>query len=402
MAIDPRIALAGTPLNIGQRFGQNIQNLQQIDLLNQRRQQAPIQQQLLEMQSQLAQAQQPGLIQQAELAASPTAQAISAQQQATQFDVSSAQGLKPFLDADDRLGAIAQLTRQRQNAIDFNLPQAEIDEINQAIQVANQPEGIQRLKQVTDSFLQSSGVLPRQQVSVSQIERDKLIEQAKGDHESIETMAAKVALGIAPRASISAQERIAEDPSLAGKVAKSQSNITGSKEEARLNAQLKLEPEIATAVDTAKRAVKDAADQAAKERTNQGALNVYEVGIRNLAGALGRTTTGPIASVFTSLTDSARTAEGARAIMLPILKQMFRTAGEGTFTDKDQELLEAMLPTRQDRTASIKSKLTMLDAAVRAKLGVQLVTGGTDILDTTDLSKLSLEELIELRGRGGQ
>ena len=43
MAIDSRIALNLQPLNVGQRFGQNIQNLQQVDLLNQRRDIAPLQ-----------------------------------------------------------------------------------------------------------------------------------------------------------------------------------------------------------------------------------------------------------------------------------------------------------------------------------------------------------------------
>jgi len=98
-------------------------------------------------------------------------------------------------------------------------------------------------------------------------------------------------------------------------------------------------------------------------------LQIYNVGIRNLAESLDKTITGPIASIFTGLTDSARTADGAKAIMLPVLKQMFRESGEGTFTDKDQEVLEGMIPTRKDNPATSKAKLEMIDAIVQTKLG---------------------------------
>lgn len=61
-------------------------------------------------------------------------------------------------------------------------------------------------------------------------------------------------------------------------------------------------------------------------------------------------------------------AEGSVAAMAPVLKQLFRTAGEGTFTDKDQQLLVSMLPTRTDTPAARQFKMTNIDNIVRAKL----------------------------------
>lgn len=54
--------------------------------------------------------------------------------------------------------------------------------------------------------------------------------------------------------------------------------------------------------------------------------------------------------------------------MAPVLKQLFRTAGEGTFSDSDQKLLVSMLPSRMDTPAAAKSKMQNIDAIVRAKL----------------------------------
>jgi hypothetical protein len=56
--------------------------------------------------------------------------------------------------------------------------------------------------------------------------------------------------------------------------------------------------------------------------------------------------------------------------MAPVLKQLFRSSGEGTFTDKDQDLLMEMLPTRKDKPEARAAKLANIDAIVRAKLGM--------------------------------
>lgn len=120
----------------------------------------------------------------------------------------------------------------------------------------------------------------------------------------------------------------------------------------------------------AKEGAKAAAGAAETERSNSAAYSAYETGMRGLAESLGKTTTGPVAGLLPAFSDEQRIADGAIAAMAPILKQMFRSAGEGTFTDNDQKLLMDMIPTRQDGPAVQRAKFSNIDSIVRAKLGV--------------------------------
>ena len=150
MAIDSRIALAGTPLNIGQRFGQNIQNLQQVDLLNQRRDLAPLQLQQAQRANELGIAQQPAQLQAAEFAASSESQQINRQEQVQQFATQSAQALKPLLDAGDVAGATRILQGMKSRAAELQLDTTELDnDINQL----QTPQGLRSLIQETNSAL---------------------------------------------------------------------------------------------------------------------------------------------------------------------------------------------------------------------------------------------------------
>lgn len=63
--------------------------------------------------------------------------------------------------------------------------------------------------------------------------------------------AGRIALGLEPRAGISAQERIAGDPELTSQVAGSQAQITAAREEAKLEKELELIPDIKSAIKTA-------------------------------------------------------------------------------------------------------------------------------------------------------
>jgi hypothetical protein len=94
---------------------------------------------------------------------------------------------------------------------------------------------------------------------------------------------------------------------------------------------------------------------------------MYDTAMSGLTEALGGTVTGPVAGWLPALTTNQQVAEGSVAAMAPILKQLFRGAGEGTFTDKDQELLIAMLPTRKDTPEARIIKVQNIDAIVRAK-----------------------------------
>lgn len=100
------------------------------------------------------------------------------------------------------------------------------------------------------------------------------------------------------------------------------------------------------------------------------AWSMYQEARKGLTGALAGTETGPIIGRAPSFTAAQQTAEGAVSAMAPVLKQIFRVAGEGTFTDKDQELLLRMVPTRTDRPEARNAKLANIDNIIKAKLGV--------------------------------
>jgi len=142
----------------------------------------------------------------------------------------------------------------------------------------------------------------------------------------------------------------------------------GGKRAAEAAVDIQTKPQIEAAVTTAKETAKSGVDQAVTAKGNSVAMNVYETGMNNLLKALGDTTTGPVAGRIPAVTASQQIAEGAQAAMAPILKQMFRDAGEGTFTDRDQEMLIQMLPTREDHPEAAKAKIQGIDAIVRAKL----------------------------------
>lgn len=100
------------------------------------------------------------------------------------------------------------------------------------------------------------------------------------------------------------------------------------------------------------------------------AYAAYQSGVHSLENAMSQIATNPIAGRLPALTAKQQTAEGAEATMAPVLKQLFRDSGEGTFTDADQTLLMKMVPTRKDHPEARKAKLEMIDGIVRAKLGV--------------------------------
>jgi hypothetical protein len=147
-----------------------------------------------------------------------------------------------------------------------------------------------------------------------------------------------------------------------------EATVAGAKEQAKLEKKFELEPSIAAAVTKATLDVTTAAEAAGKEKTNEQSFNVYETGIRSLAEAMGEANTGPIVGLFPALTTNQQKADGTVAAMAPILKKMFREDGEGPFTDKDQELLMKMIPTRTDTSEARAFKLKNIDNIIRAKL----------------------------------
>ncbi len=140
--------------------------------------------------------------------------------------------------------------------------------------------------------------------------------------------------------------------------------------------------------DLKRKAATDLKSEAAnvKERVlakqNERAYEVYSTGIGGLIKGLSGSSTGPIAGRMPAFTANQQIADGAVAAMAPVLKQLFRSSGEGTFTDKDQEILMEMLPTRKDEPKARAAKMANIDAIVRAKLGIGAADGGGPVAGT--------------------
>jgi len=125
----------------------------------------------------------------------------------------------------------------------------------------------------------------------------------------------------------------------------------------------------ASAIETAKAEAEAAAKEAQLTEANRRTLDVWRAARAGLISALEGTTTGPVAGRVPAVTAPQQTAEGAIAAVAPVLKQLFRSAGEGIFTDRDQQLLLDMVPKRTDHPETRKSKMEMIDAIIEAKLG---------------------------------
>ena len=146
----------------------------------------------------------------------------------------------------------------------------------------------------------------------------------------------------------------------------------GDIEAAKLEAQKGRKADIAAEVKRAQEDVKTSIEKKAKAEDSARTYNVFNIALDNLTKSLGGTSfTGPIAGRIPAATTSAQIADASKAVMLPTLKEIFRSAGEGTFTDSDQRALEALLPRREQTKEAQIATIDAIDQIVRAKLGME-------------------------------
>tara|TARA_R110000868_G_scaffold289791_1_gene550055 strand:+ start:224 stop:1561 length:1338 start_codon:yes stop_codon:yes gene_type:complete len=204
--------------------------------------------------------------------------------------------------------------------------------------------------------------------------------------------AKRIKLGLDARAQGSADYTLATgDPEKIELVAQVVATLAASKENAQLNERLKLEPKIKLAVDQASGLAKAIVEADEGRRDNGKALRAYEAGIGSLSTALGNTYTGVGGDLVAALTVEGQIANASIALMAPILKDIFRGAGEGTFTKDDQEILMAMLPTLNMRPGARAAALKAVDTVVRAKLSVPSVTDTTSGVDSSALPTIDTQ-----------
>lgn len=328
---------------------QALQNQQAQQNLQTQAIQDPLRQQLLEQRIQTGELG----IQQAQ-----AAQEQAAFNQTMQTLGQASKLIKPFIDEGDLIGAASQIGRfaslgvdpEAIQEIDQLIAEGDLDSINQQIAAI---ENLNRANLGDGEIIKSSQRL----VNIDGQQFSE-VDVARPDG-SLETIRTPVGGTVARKAT----------GLTAGEQADLDIKTTGGKETAKLAAQLKLEPSVKAAVATAVGEAKAAADIKEEGRSNQKALGVYRAAKDNLITALGGTTTGPGAGFIPALTANAQIANGAIAMMAPVLKQLFRSAGEGTFTDQDQKMLIAMVPTRDTLPEARTAQMAAIDSIINAKLG---------------------------------
>jgi len=190
---------------------------------------------------------------------------------------------------------------------------------------------------------------------------------------SLQPVQAPVGSGFINPATLAGQKSFSSESgkltAQAGQKPTVEADVMRAKTGAKLDVELQKAPQVAAAIKQAEAQAAAFVNEGQTQKKDAAAYSVYLAGMTGLIAGLGGTETGPIAGRLPAVTTSQQIAEGSVAAMAPILKSMFRVAGEGTFTDKDQELLIDILPTRKDTPDTIASKISNIDAIIRAKLG---------------------------------
>ena len=122
-----------------------------------------------------------------------------------------------------------------------------------------------------------------------------------------------------------------------------------------------------------------AAKDVEKTQKDQRAFEVYEQAVAGMQKALGASPTGYFVGMLPAITVGMQKLDAATESFLPTLKDVFRGAGEGTFTEGDQQILTNLVPTRQDAAEVAAFKLEQLDRMVRIKLGQKPATPRVDM-----------------------
>lgn len=360
--LDTRLPLLTQGANAGQGVQQGLQIGGMLADLQNARELQPIRKQILEQSAQEGKL----LNEQNQQAAAQANQAQLIDNVANAYSsVKSLVDAGKFSEAADQLEA-NKAVRAQSGATNFEDTDAAIAALR-----GNNPKEINRIKLMGEQAIKISEARKNAELGTS-VENRAFEQQIAGFTPEEKEKARKVKAGLTPRAVGSSSQTIA-GTGQTEVVAESEAAIAAKKaaavEAAKLAEQLKLKPEVEAAVNTAVADALAVNDQEAEGRSNKKAFKIYEAGIGSLLSGLSGTSTGPFVGLIPAITSSAQIASGAVAAMAPILKTLFREAGEGGFSDGDQKLLLDMIPTRSDRKEAIVAKLSNIDTIVRAKLG---------------------------------
>ncbi len=255
-----------------------------------------------------------------------------------------------------------------------NLPQLQ--------QLGYTPEVLQGMtrEQIQGVVAQTEPLMGQSQATASQRDRTSLLKDLKSSDENVRDSAA-IALGLQGRATGAAPDvvMIGGVPHMFDRQAGNLKPIEIEGEQVTAETVAVTQAKIKSSVAEAVKNAKNLADSSKVEKSNSKALNVYDTAMSGLVKAMSGTETG-LAGWLPAVGANARIAEGAVSAMAPVLKQLFRSAGEGSFTDSDQRLLMEMIPTRRDNLEARTAKIQNIDAIVRAKLGSEAMQGSDQLL----------------------
>ena len=109
------------------------------------------------------------------------------------------------------------------------------------------------------------------------------------------------------------------------------------------------------------------ADKKQQEKDYQ-AYKLVSTDLKNTYKNIAANLTGPLQGNLPAASQNSRMFETTQKQMLPLLKDVFRKPGEGTFTEGDQRLLTELLPNRTMDAEEFDVAIKRLDAVVAMKV----------------------------------
>ena len=359
------------------------------------------------------------------------------QQQNTQlFDMQMAQGQQEMQDARDnrRLRSVAEFSttqilpninnpqllasklQQRISMMD-NDPNTDSTESREALAqvLSGDVEGLRRDAQASVAlFNMRNG--QQQGASAGTREFQNLVNIAQNPNSTeLEKNAALIDLGVNPRASMSAQERIAGDQNLTTQVATSQSEIAGATEGAKLRSELAFKPAITKAVKLAEKAATEKGEVLTDLARMQAGLPGIKEAVNELVelSSIATSTLGGRAFDFAVKESGFGSTKGADARakliaivdnqVLPLLRVTFGAA----FTAKEGETLKDSLVNPNSSPSQKKEQLSAFIAqkerdiiTKQSQLGTAPTANNAPQLDITD-PNITIEQLMAERKRLG-
>lgn len=348
MAIDPRIGLSPVMVpSVSKALNIYDNALLSAEARKQRELEAPMRQRLLEAQTQ-----------QAEQGVTTGQQAIEQEKQNSiiRSIAEFSPIIKPLLENAIKTGDTAEAqTALTQRLIQLQKQGRDTTETVEAItQLRNgNPQQVLAEVNAIDAAAQQRGLNLGPRKSVGQQEFSSLITQAQGDPESLETKAARIKLGLDPRAVGSAEQTVAQDEELQGEVINYKRKVIDATKLAEKAATEK--GEILTDVNRARAAMPGLVEVVGQLRelapivTSTIGGKLFDTASKELG--FGATKGSTARAKFTALVNNQ---------ILPLLKQTFGAA----FTVAEADELKA---TMGDPDAAPEEKLAQLDAFIEQK-----------------------------------